>query len=139
MRTRFTVVALAALCAATVASAQNPDPLPGRLVGHYMMMREKKILVIPVELMDIKMDGGKVTGIVANYQNPAGACVAEKTPFNGTYQDGKLSIKSMPMVSQRPDVKRCAPLVIDVKLSAGRASGTYKAGPLEGLIDFEAK
>jgi hypothetical protein len=85
------------------------------------------------------MDGAIVTGIVANYRSPNGNCVAEKTPFNGTYQDGRLSIKSMPLVSHRPDGNPCGPVVIDVKVSAGRASGTYKAGPLEGPIDFEAK
>jgi len=141
MHARVTAVALAALCAATVASAQNPDPLPGRLVGNYTVVTggKNKLNVVPVELTDIKTDGGKVTGIVANYRSPNGNCVAEKTPFNGTYQDGKLSIKSMQLVSQRPDGNPCGVVVIDVKVSAGRASGTYKAGPLEGPIEFEAK
>ena len=35
----------------------------------------------------------------------------------------------MPLVSQRPDGKPCGPVVFDVKVSAGRASGTYRGGP----------
>ena len=141
MCTRFTVLTLAVLCTATVATAQNPDPLPGRFVGHYTVTTggENKLNVVPVELADIKLEGEKVTGIVANYRSPNGNCVADKTPFNGTYQGGQLSIKSMPLVSQRPDGNPCGPVVFDVKVSAGRASGTYRGGPLQGAIEFEAK
>jgi hypothetical protein len=141
MHTVQSVLALAALCTATAATAQNPDPLPGRLVGSYSVAvgGNNKLKVVPVELTDIKADGGKVTGIVANYRSPNGNCVAEKTPFNGTYQDGQLSIKSMPLASNRPDGNPCGSVVISVKVSAGRAVGTYKGGPLEGPIEFDAK
>jgi hypothetical protein len=135
------VFALAILCTATVATAQNPDPLPARLTGSYTVMvgANNKMKQVPVELTDIKMDGGKVTGIVANYRSPNGNCVADKTPFDGTYKDGQLSIKSTTLVSQRPDGNPCGSVFFDVKVSAGRASGTYKAGPLGGPIEFDAK
>jgi hypothetical protein len=132
---------LAVVCASTVAVAQNPDPLPGRLVGSFSVTTggKNKLNVVPVELTDIKLNGEKVTGIVANYRSPNGYCVSDKTPFTGTYQGGRLSIKSAALVSQRPDGNPCGSVLIDVKVSAGRASGTYKAGPLEGPIEFEAK
>lgn len=140
MRTRFAVPLVALVCAATVAMAQNPDPLPGRLVGSFSVTTgNNKLNVVPVELTDIKLDGEKVTGIVANYRSPNGFCVADKTPFTGTYQAGQLSIKSKALVSQRPDGNPCGSVLINVSLSAGRAKGTYKAGPLEGPIEFEAK
>jgi len=139
--TRFTVVVLAALCTATAATAQNPDPLPGRLVGQYTLVagRNNKINVVPLELADIKVEGEKVTGIVANYRSPAGNCISDKTPFNGTYQNGQLIIKSMPMVSQFADGRPCGGIAINVKVSAGRANGTFKVGAQEGPIAFEAK
>ena len=101
--------------------------------------RNNKLNVVPVELTDIKLNGERVTGIVASYRSPNGYCVADKTPFTGTYHAGQLSIKSTALVSQRPDGNPCGSVFIDVKLNAGRASGTYKAGPLEGPIEFEAK
>ena len=141
MCTRLVVLMLGLVYAATVAIAQSPDPLPGRLMGSFSVTTggKNKLNVVPVELTDIKLNGEKVTGIVANYRSPNGYCVADKTPFTGTYQAGQLSIKSTALVSQRPDGNPCGGVVIDVKVSAGRASGTYKAGPLEGPIDFEAK
>ena len=141
MHARITVVALTALCAATVAGAQNPDPLPGRLVGTYAVTTggNNKINVVPVELTEIKVAEERVSGIVANYRTPNGFCISENTPFNGTYQNGMLSVRSRPLVSQSPDGRPCGPVIINVKFSAGRASGTYKMGPLEGTIDLEAK
>jgi len=141
VHTRCIIIAVAMLCIAMVANAQNPEPLPGRLVGNYMVVTggRNRINVAPVELADIKVDGEKVTGIVATYRNPSGYCVADKTPFTGTYQNGQLSIKSMPLVSRRPDAETCGGIVINVKVSAGRASGTYQTGQREGTIEFEAK
>jgi hypothetical protein len=141
MRTRFAVLALAVACTAPVASAQNSEPLPGQLVGSFSVTRgaNNRRAVVPVELTNIKLDGAKVTGIVSNYRSPNGYCVADKTPFNGTFQDGQLSIKSMPLMSQRPDGGPCGGITINVKVSAGRATGTYSAGALAGPIEFEAK
>lgn len=141
MCTRMIVIAVAMLCTATVASARNPDPLPGRLVGQYTLAADRynKISVMPIELDDIKVNGEMVTGIVANYRSSAGSCVSSKTRFNGTYKNGQLSILSMPMVNRSADGRPCAGIVINVKVSAGRARGTYKAGDQSGSIEFEAK
>ncbi len=141
MYTHLTVIAVVLLCTATIASAQNPDPLPGRLVGQYTLAAGKynKTNIMPVDLVDIKVNGEVVTGIVANYSSAMGNCISDKTPFNGTYKKGQLSIMSMPMVSRIADGRPCAGIVIKVKVSAGRASGTYKAGTQMGRIEFEVK
>ena len=141
MYTRITVIAVAMLCTATVASARNPDPLPGRLVGQYTLAagRYNKTNAMPVDLEDIKVNGEVVTGIVANYRSAAGNCISDKTPFNGTYKNGQLSVMSMPMVNQLADGRPCGGIVINVKVSAGRARGTYKVGGQNGPIEFEAK
>lgn len=94
---------------------------------------------MPVDLVDIKVNGEVVTGTVANYSSAAGNCVSDKTPFNGTYKKGQLSIMSMPMVNKLADGRPCAGIVINVKVSTGRASGTYKVGAQRGPIEFEAK
>jgi hypothetical protein len=134
----FAVVALALICPAVGANAQNPDPLPGRLVGSYSVtVGGNKTRMGQVELTDVKVTREKVTGILATYRSPNDICFADKTPFDGSYQNGLLTIKSMPLVSQRPDSHPCAGIAIKVNVSAGRASGTYKAGPLEGLIELE--
>lgn len=98
-----------------------------------------KINVMPVDLVDIKVNGEMVTGIVANYRSAAGNCVSNKTRFNGTYKNGQLSILSKPMVNQSADGRPCAGIVINVRVSAGRARGTYKVGDQNGPIEFEAK
>ena len=141
MYARITVIAVAMLCTATVASAQNPVPLPGRLVGQYTLAADRynKTTVMPVDLEDIKANGEMVTGIVANYRSAAGNCVSDKTPFSGTYKSGQLSILSMPMVNRSADGGPCAGIVINVRVSAGRASGTYNVGGQNGPIEFEAK
>ena len=91
-----------------------------------------------LELTDIKVVGERVTGIVENYRSPNGACFSEKTPFNGTYRNGLLAIESMPLGSQQRDSHPCGGIAFEVKISAGRASGTYKAGPLQGRVELEA-
>ena len=141
MCTRIIVIAVAMLCTATVASARNPDPLPGRLVGQYTLAADRynKTNVMPIDLEDIKVNGEMVTGIVANYRSAAGNCVSNKTRFNGTYKNGQLSVLSMPMASRSADGRPCAGIVINVRVSAGRARGTYKVGDQNGPIEFEAK
>lgn len=48
----YTRIAVAMLCTATVASAQNPERLPGRLVGQYTLVADRynKTNVMPVDL-----------------------------------------------------------------------------------------
>jgi hypothetical protein len=101
--------------------------------------RYNKTTVMPIDLENIKVNGELVTGIVANYRSAAGNCVSDKTPFNGTYKNGQLSVLSMSMVNKSAAGRPCAGIVINVTVSAGRASGTYKVGDQSGPIEFEAK
>lgn len=139
--TRVATIAVAILCTATVASAQAPSPLPSRLVGQYTLKADRynETSVMPIDLEDIKVNGEMVTGIVANYRGAGGNCVSNKTRFTGTYKNGQLSALSMPMLNQSADGKPCAGIAINVRVSAGRASGTYKVGDQNGPIEFEAK
>lgn len=142
MHARFAPIAIFVSVMSTIANAQAPVPLPSKLVGHYFATSPsgKKPFVVPVELTEIKTDGDKVSGIVSNYRTPPGKCVADNTPFSGTYQDGLLSIKSKPMTSQKADGATCAGIVINVKLSGGHAIGTLGLGKDTGIaIELDAK
>jgi hypothetical protein len=127
------------LCVTTVASSQNPETLPGRLVGGYTESYGKagKTAILPVELTNIKSEGERVTGVVAEYRSRLGNCVSDMTPFEGTYKDGQLSIKSKAMMSQRADGTPCGGIVINVKISAGRAVGTFGGGNKDRGIPIE--
>ena len=95
---------------------------------------------MPVELSGIKVDGENVTGVVSEFRTVAGTCIADNTPFAGTYKDGALSIKSKPMVSQKADGEKCGGLVLNANFSEGRATGTFGLGKDNGTaIEFAAK
>jgi hypothetical protein len=129
---------LFALVAAT--ETQAADPLPDRLVGTYHSAVGRKGTVVPLELSSIKVDGENVTGVVSNYRTVDGMCLADNTPLTGTYKDGVLSIKSSPMVSQRPDGAKCGGMVLNAKVSGGHASGTFGLGKDSGiLVELDAK
>src|SRR5260221_14445581 len=102
----------AAVASAAATSARGADRLPENLTGQYTARSEHLSKVIPVELSRIKLTGPKVTGFVTRYGNSNGTCVADSTPFTGTYKDGMLSIKSRAMLSRRAGVK-CGGMVLN--------------------------
>jgi hypothetical protein len=136
MGVSFGVALLAGGFAALAAAAER---LPDYLVGFYTARSEHLAKVIPVEMTKIKVTGEKVTGVISRYSNSAGTCVADSTPFTGTYKDGILSIKSRAMMSRRAGVT-CGRMVLNAKVSGGRVIGTFGLGEDRGTpIDLGAK
>ena len=136
------LLSLVSVVAVSPLLAQTSAPLPGKLSGEYQWHSSgsmRKNLSIPVALSEITSDGDKVTGVVSAYRSPAGNCISEGTPFNGTYKDGTLSIKSGPLKSQFADGRACGGIAIEVKLDGGRGSGTLKAGSEVSSLFLEAK
>lgn len=122
---------VAVLAGASATLAIAAERLPDYLIGWYTARSEHLSKVIPVEMNKIKVTGEKVTGVVSRYSNSAGTCVADSTPFTGTYKDGTLSIKSKPMMSRRAGVN-CGGMVMNAKVSGGRVVGTFGLGEDRG-------
>jgi hypothetical protein len=140
MRTLRLFLALVAFSTITIAIAQTAPPLPGRLVGAYKTSTGHRGNVVPVELTNIKTDGEKVTGVVSNYRTVSGSCVADNTPFTGTYRDGVLSIRSERMVTQKAEGTDCGRMVLNAKFSNGWFNGTFGLGKDSGIaIELEPK
>jgi len=140
MVARFVVLAFAQLIAIPSAVAQVSQALPDRLVGAYHTSKGHRASTVPVELSGIKVDGETVTGVVSEYRTVTGTCIADNTPFVGTYKEGVLYIKSKPMVSQKADGEKCGGMVLNAKFSEGRATGTFGLGKDTGIaIEFAAK
>src|SRR5580765_5808539 len=91
----------------SIAVAQTSSPLPSTLTGQYYWQSGQKRKPIAVELSNISADGESVKGVVSKYSSPAANCISDDTPFNGTYKDGTLRIKSAPLKSQFADGKPC--------------------------------
>ena len=136
----FAALAFAIPSSILSSEGQTSQPLPNRLVGAYHTSKGHRANTIPVELSGINVDGENVTGVVSEFRTVAGTCVAENTPFAGTYKDGTLSIKSKPLASQKPDGERCGGMVLNANFSEGRATGTFGLGKDTGIaIEFAAK
>ena len=135
------LLSLVGVVAVSPLLAQTSAPLPGKLAGNYdwHSRDNRRIVAISVELSEITTDGEKVKGVRSAYRSPAGNCISESTPFNGTYKDGALSIKSGPLKSQFADGRRCGGIAIEVKPDGGGASGILKVGSQVSSIYLEAK
>lgn len=106
----------------------DAPPLPQTLSGNAYWARGSKQYNMPLALAELRNEGDRVTGILANYRSPLGNCLSDNTPLSGTFTDGNLNVKSASLKSQYTDGKGCGPVVIEVKIGSGRASGTMKVG-----------
>ena len=129
------------LVGSAIVVAQSSTALPTKFAGHYQSHagRGGKTNIIPVELADVTVDGDNVRGILSNYRSPASNCLADNTPFSGTYRDGTLSVKTQRLKSQVADGRPCGGVTIEVTLTGARGSGTIRAGSDAYSIDLEAK
>jgi hypothetical protein len=96
---------------------------------------QRRSIVVPVELAQIKQEGDKVTGVISSFHTPNGQCEANETPFVGTYAGGVLSIKSMRLESKKADGGSCGPMFIEATYSNGGLAGTYRIGERGPRID----
>ncbi len=130
------------IAATTVTSWAQTPALPTTLSGDWYWVNASgsKRTVLELELSGIGLDGESVRAILTKYRSPLGNCIADNTPFTGTFKDGELVGKSAPVKSQYADGKPCGGIKITAKAEGEKSwRGTLTTGGQAYPITFAAK